>query len=268
MPEFEANGPITAVIRASSGSVNLVAEERNNVEVEIRPDSSSEAARAAAAETRAEMNGDLLLIETPQSKGFVFRRGGAVAITVRMPLDSRLEVTTASSDVQCVGRYSTAEVKTASGDLRIDHVTGDLNRNSASGDTQFGRVDGDFSSHSASGDVRGGVIGGNMTSRSASGDTIVDTVGGSVKAQSASGDIRVGSVAAGTARLTTVSGDVEICVAEGTSVWLDLSSVSGATVSDLNVSDAAPAGGTATLTLHARAVSGDISVRRAVAATR
>jgi hypothetical protein len=268
MPEFATDGPITTVIRALAGSVSLVAEERDNVEVEVRPDATGEAARTAAAETRVEMNGDLLLIEVPQARGFAIRRSAPVAIRVRMPLDSRIEINTASADVQCTGRFGDSEIKTASGDLRMDHVAGDMNRNSASGDTQFARIDGELAAHSASGDLRGGVVGGNMTSRSASGDTIVEAVGGSLKAQSASGDIKIGSVATGTARVSTASGDVELGVATGTSVWLDLSSVSGATVSDLNVSDATPAGGAASLTLHVRTASGDISVRRAVTASR
>ena len=268
MPEFEATGPITAVVRASAGKVDLVAEDRTNVAVEIQAGALGESARAAAAETRVEMNGDLLLIETPQARGFVIRRNAPVNIKVRMPLDSRIEINTASADIHCVGRYATADVKSASGDTRIDHVTGDVNRGSASGDTQFSRIDGDLQCNSASGDVRGGAVGGNLTARSASGDTIVDAVGGSLKAQSASGDINIGTIVGGTTRVTTASGDVKLGVAEGTSVWLDLSSVSGDTTSDLAVSDAAPAGGAATLTLYVRTMSGDIAIRRAAVSAR
>jgi len=268
MPEFEVTGPITAVIRSSAGQVTLLAEDRTTVEVTVRPGASGDAARAAAAETRVEMDGDLLLVETPQARGFIVRRTPPVEITVRLPVDSRAEVHTASADVKCTGRLGAAEIKTASGDVRVDEVAGDLTRNSASGDTQFATVGGDLAATSASGDVRGGYVAGNVTSRSASGDTTIEIVGGSLKAQSASGDIKIGSITAGTARVSTASGDVELGVAQGTSVWLDLSSVSGATVSDLNVTDAAPAGGSASLNLHVRTASGDISVRRAVASAR
>src|SRR5512147_1459761 len=138
MPQFECTGPITAVVRTSAGRVDIIAEERATVEVEVRPGAAGEAARAAAADTKVEMDGDLLLVETPQARGFVIRRNPPVEIAIRMPLDSRIQINSASAD------------------MRIDQVTGDLKRNSASGDIQFNRVDGDLSSHSASGDIRGG----------------------------------------------------------------------------------------------------------------
>ena len=184
------------------------------------------------------MNGDLLLVETPQARGFVVRRTPPVEITVRMPVDSRVEVQhRIRRRASAPAGSATAEVKTASGDVRVDDVAGDLNRNSASGDTQFARSMATWRRTSASGDVRGGYVGGNMTSRSASGDTTHRERSAARSRHSrASGDIKIGSIVAGTARVSTASGDVELGVAQGTSVWLDLSSVSGATVSDLNVS--------------------------------
>ncbi len=266
MPEFEVTGPISAVIRSLSGTVTVIAEDRPTVEVEVRPTGGGEASHSAATDTRVEMNGDSLLVETPQVRGFVVRRSPSVDIQVRLPLDSRIEISTASADVQCSGRYASATIKTASGDLRIDDVAGDLSRNSASGDTRFGQVGGDLTTHSASGDIRGGDVGGSLSARSASGDVTAESVGGSVKAHTASGNIRIGRASTGSARLNSASGDVEIGIAEGTSVWLDLSTVSGSTTSDLAVSDAAPAGGSAGLTLHVRTLSGDIAVRRTAAA--
>lgn len=268
MAEFECNGPITAVVRTVAGRVDIVAEERSNVDVDVRPGAIGEGPRSAAAQTKIEMDGDLLLVETPQARGFVIRRNPPVEIKIRIPLDSRVQISSASADVNCTGRYANADISTASGDVHIDHVAGDLKRNSASGDTQFNRVEGDLASHSASGDIRGGFVGGNMTLRSASGDIGIESVQGSVKAQAASGDIKIGSIIAGTARIHTASGDVELGVAEGTSVWLDLSSVSGDTSSDLAVSDSAPGGGSASLSLHVRTASGDIAVRRAMASAR
>ena len=234
--------------------------------IDVTPGAPSEASRAAAAGTSVEMTGDPLLIETPHAKGFIIRRSAAVKIRVHVPTNSRVQINSASADVRCAGRLGEVDVNSTSGDLRLDHVSGDLKRRSASGDTQFNQVDGDLSLHAASGDVQGGSVSGGITVRSASGDTTLDAVGGSVKAQSASGDIKIGNLAVGTARIHSASGDVEIGVAAGVSVWLDLTSISGDTTSDLPVSDAAPTGGAATLSLHVRTSSGDIKVRRALVA--
>ena len=263
MPEFPVTGPISATVRISSGSLRFVAEQRDSVVVDVRPGNSGEAARQAAAETIVEMTADGLIIETPQARGFIVRRSPSVDITVRLPSDSRIMARTASADVTVDGRLASADINTASGDLRIEHVTGDLRRHSASGDTHFRRVDGTLNADGASGDVRGGIVGGDFTAKSASGDVTIEAVGGSVRATSASGDFQLGNVARGQTNINSASGDVTIGVAEGAAVWMDVSTVSGDTRSELNVSDSSPSGSSATLELSIRTISGDVLIRRA-----
>ncbi len=263
MPEFPVTGPISATVRISSGTLRFVAEQRDSVVVDVRPGNSGEAARQAAAETIVEMTADGLIVETPQARGFIVRRSPSVDITVRLPSDSRIMARSASADVTVDGRLASADINTASGDLRIEHVTGDLRRHSASGDTHFRRVDGTLNADGASGDVRGGVVGGDFTAKSASGDVIIEAVGGSVRATSASGDFEIGNVARGQTNIHSASGDVTVGVAEGTAVWMDVSTISGDTRSELNVSDSSPSGSSATLELSIRTISGDVVIRRA-----
>jgi DUF4097 and DUF4098 domain-containing protein YvlB len=266
MPDFPADGPIAATIRISSGALRIIAEARDTVDVDVRPGSPGDAARQAAAETIVEMTAEGLIVETPQARGFLVRRSPALNITVRLPSDSRIMVRSASADITCEGRLASADINSASGDLSIEHVAGDFERHSASGDTQFRRVDGNMNSNSASGDVRGGAVGGDFTSKSASGDLTLDAVGGSVRAASASGDVHVGNLSRGTTNIHSASGDVFLGVAEGTAVWMDVSTLSGDTRSDLNVSDSSPTGGGTALELTVRTASGDITIRRATAA--
>jgi DUF4097 and DUF4098 domain-containing protein YvlB len=269
MREFACDGPINVDITAAAGLVDVLAEERSSVVVDVTPGSPGDASRVAAAQTVVEMNADLLLIETPPVRGFVLRRSPSVNIRVRVPADSRLRFRGSSADVQCGGRLGDVDISGSSGDARLDHVGGDLRRKTSSGDTLFNRVDGDLSVGGASGDVRGGSVGGGLTSRTASGDVRIGAVAGSVKVQSASGDIEIDNLAQGVARINTTSGDVEVGVAEGASVWLDLYTMSGGTRSDLPISDSAPTGGVAALNLSVRTTSGDIKVRRSrVAAVR
>jgi DUF4097 and DUF4098 domain-containing protein YvlB len=263
MREYACDGPINAIVRMSAGMVDVIAEDRSSVTVDVAPGAGGEASRVAAEQTRVELDGDLLMIETPQTHGFVVRRSGAVNIRVHVPTGSRLQFSSSSGDLRVAGRLGDVEVSTSSGDARLDHVSGDLRRSSASGDTQFNRVDGDLSANGASGDVRGGVVAGGLSTKSASGDVTIGAVAGSVKAQSASGDIEIGNLSAGVARFNSVSGDVSVGVAEGVAVWLDLSSVSGDTRSELPVSESAPAGRAAALNLYVRTVSGDVRVGRA-----
>jgi DUF4097 and DUF4098 domain-containing protein YvlB len=108
------------------------------------------------------------------------------------------------------------------------------------------RVDGDLDAHSASGDIE------------------IGDAGASVRGRTASGDITVLVARRGAVEVKAASGDVSVGVAQGVGVWLDLSTMSGDTTSDLAIGDAAPADG-CDLRLTARTMSGDVHVTRAPA---
>lgn len=262
MFEFPCSGPITAVLRVASGDLRIVAEPRTTVDVDVQPASHGEAGRTAAANTRVEMNGDDLLVEVPQARGFVIRRTPPLNIIVRMPLDSSLTVRSASADITCHGRVGATSVHSASGDLRLDHIAGDFDRHAASGDTYVTMIEGNATLVHASGDMKIGSVGGDITAKSASGDIDVEAVGGSARVSTASGDIKLRDLSSGSTKVHAASGDVLIGVAEGTAVWLDLNSASGDTRSELAISDNTPAGTELNLRLQVRTASGDITVRR------
>jgi DUF4097 and DUF4098 domain-containing protein YvlB len=283
MYDFPAPNPVRASLRLPNGVLTMHAEERDTVEVTVEPGDTSEAAREAATKTKVEMNGDQLVIETAESRGFrLFWRNPKINITVRLPRDSTANVKLASADGRLHGRYADVRIASASGDVqleecsgdvslhtasgtaRVGRVSGSLKAHSASGDLELGDVDRDVTAHSASGDIQVGEVLGGVFANTASGDIRVGPVGGSVKANSASGDIEIGSTRSGLVKVHSASGDVRVGVLAGTAVWLDLSTASGRTTSDLNVTApaAGPVGGDSQLTLQIRTASGDIEVRR------
>ncbi|MGC9666417.1 DUF4097 family beta strand repeat-containing protein [Planosporangium sp. 12N6] len=263
MYEFDCPEPVTLSLRIAGGAAEIVAEDRRTATVEVAPYDGSDAARDAAARTRVDLRDGTLVVEAPEWTGWLFRRGPRVRVTVRLPQDGVLAVKVASADVRASGRYRSASLATASGDLALDHVTGDASVHAASGDLQVGRVDGDLKLNSASGDITVGYVGGDATAHSASGDISLDHAGGSVRATTASGDLRIGTATTGTVRVNSASGDVTIGVATGIGVWLDLSSVSGGTRTDLAMPGDQDEQATPSLTLQVRTVSGDIDVHRA-----
>jgi DUF4097 and DUF4098 domain-containing protein YvlB len=268
MYEFDCPAPITLSLRVAGGEAEIIAEDRTDATVEVSPFDGSEASRNAAARTRVDLHGGVLVVEAPEWTGLLFRRGPRVRVTVHLPQDSELNVTVASADVRAVGRYRAANIISASGDVSIEHVAGDGSAKAASGDIRVGRVDGDLRITGASGDFFVGQVGGEVSASSASGDIAVDRVGGSLRATTASGDVRVGAATTGTVQVKSASGDVSIGVVPGTGVWLDLTSLSGDTHTDLAMPQAAGPAGTgeqsaATLSLQVRTASGDIDVHRA-----
>jgi hypothetical protein len=267
MYEFKTNGPIVADIEVARGGISVTADDVDGVTVDVTPDDGSGASRAAAENTRVDLDGDTLVVETPDRSPTSWRRGGAVRVVARVPLDSRLRLKVASADAEVRGRWQEASIRSASGDINVEEVTGDAEVNTASGDVRIGRVGGALQGHSASGDLSVGALGGDASLHSASGDIDVQDSGGSVQVRTASGDIDVHRARRGVVRAQTASGDVTVAVEPGTRVYLDVSTVSGSTRSDLD--HTAPlADNGADLTIAVRTVSGDFTVLRAAQTAR
>jgi hypothetical protein len=268
MPEFPCPKPITVKIKLPGGTADLYAEERDTAAVEVEPYDRSGAAAEAAERTVVELQGDTLIVEYPARSGWLPRLRDKVRIRVFVPLDSSVVATLASADLACHGRFAAVNAKTASGSVSVEEVTGHLGVDTASGDVHAGRV-GRLETESASGDLRASRVGGDAKANSASGDVEIDELGGALTANTASGDLRVGVARRGAIKVNTASGDVSVGVAAGTRTWLDLSSMSGSTTSDLAMTDAAgapdSAGTTETgLSVQVRTLSGDVRVHRAV----
>ena len=97
----------------------------------------------------------------------------------------------------------------------------------------------------------------------ASGDVQVEEAGSSVTVNTASGDQVVGSAVKGRVTLKSASGDLEIGIREGSTLFVNARSRSGDVRSELPVSDAPPEGDAPHVELRANTMSGDIRVARA-----
>lgn len=259
--DFDCPTAVHVLTRLGGGSVEIVAEQRNTATVQVAPYDDSESAREAAANTRVDLRDGRLVVEAPEAAGWLFRRSPRLRVDIRLPLDCTLQVNVASAEANCHGRYASAVVNSASGDVRFEQVTGDLSANTASGDLRLGHVGGQLRVNAASGDISVQAVDGEVTAHTASGDIEIARAGAGVNAKTASGDVRVGTARRGDIRVTSASGDVSVGVAEGTGVWLDLTTMSGATRSDLAVGEAVSEA-RKDLTVQVRTLSGDIDVHR------
>lgn len=260
MPEFPCPKPVNTVVRLATGELEITAEERDTALVDVQPADDRPASLEAAERTKVEMRGDTLTVAAPES-GWLSRRAGALMVTIRVPLDSRLAVKFAATRVGCHGRFATLDADGASGGLTIDHVTGDAKVKIAGGDIVAGQIDGKFEVGGASGDITAQHVGGPVDARLASGNVNIGTAAASVKARTASGRVAIGAVERGTVNVRTASGDVAVGVRSGTGVWLDLNTLSGRTTNDLDMT----AGGGESghdLSVEVRTASGDIAILR------
>ena len=181
------------------------------------------------------------------SIGTLFGNGGLL-VRARIPHGASVKVKTASADTELSGQFAKLELNSASGDVRLrGQVAEDAKIKTVSGDVELDRVDGDLSVQCVSGDIR------------------ARAVAGSVDTKSVSGDIRLDALTAGDVRFTSVSGDIEIGIAQGSLIDVDAGSTSGDLTSDVPLGREPVSGeaGGPTVVLRGRTVSGDVRVFRA-----
>jgi DUF4097 and DUF4098 domain-containing protein YvlB len=175
--------------------------------------------------------------------------GSELRVRATVPHSAGVKVKTASADTHLDGSFGPLGVNSVSGDVRLrGEIAGGANVKTVSGDADLDRVEGDLSAHTVSGDLR------------------IGPIAGSSDVKTVSGDISLRAVAAGDIRFTSVSGDIEIGIAEGSALDVDAGSTSGDLSSEVPLAsepvpsetDAAP-----TVVLRGRTVSGDVKVFRA-----
>jgi DUF4097 and DUF4098 domain-containing protein YvlB len=257
--EFPGSDPIEIHVDIAAGSVAISAEPAEVTTVSLLPSGHGSNDDRLVSDVQVSFSHGRLEIIQPKRAGFLRGRSG-LDLTVKAPAGSQAIVRTASADVVCVGELAELDAKTASGDLTAASVTGPLEVKTASGDVWLEHAGTAVQVHTASGDVRLREAGGDISVDSASGDVSIGTAGASVRAQTASGDVRISKVTAGQADVKTVSGDCSVGVAQGTGVYLDLSSLSGQIK---NLLDETGETGDVSLQVTCRSVSGDIRITRA-----
>jgi hypothetical protein len=249
--QFHTPGLRGVEITIPAGDVDLRSVDGDESHVVVEGDD------RLVEQTVVELRGDQLVVEFRGKRGmlgitigigdFSFG-GGRLHVRASVPHSVKARIATASADMTLQGRFAALETKTASGDLVVD-----------------GEIEGQADVKTVSGDVRLCPVGGETRIKSVSGNVGVRSVGGSLEARSVSGDLRVESIRAGHADLTSISGDIEVGIASGSSIDVDASSVSG------DLSSEVPLAGTPgemgdggpIVVVRGKTISGDFKVARA-----
>ena len=264
MPTFQTPDPITASVEVVSGSVHVIATDRDDTVVQIIPRDPHRTSDIRVAEAaRVDFREGTLTVSA--GRRFIsLGRGGAVDVDIELPSRSRLQVSSVSAQVRADGAFGDCRLSTVSGDATVQTIVGNLKGDSASGDAAVESLAGMAVVSTASGDATVGELTGDVKFRAASGSLSVTQLLGTVNAQTASGDITVADAMSGGVSVQTGSGDIEVGVAEGTAARLDLRTHSGKVRNTLRSTDG-PADDDETLTVNVTTGSGDIAVQRATA---
>lgn len=281
MPVFTTPEAISVTIDLSVGDVRLVASDRAETVVEVRPSNESDDSDVQAAQqTHVEYADGALTVRGPRSPVFDFsKKTRSVVVLVELPAGSAVRGDLSVGDIQGVGVLGECRFKSSVGHFRLDrtgrlrlnttgHVTvgtvvGDAEVATGSGRVQIGEIDGAAVVENTNGPTDLGTVTGALRVRSANGDIRVERAEAGVDAKTSNGTIRIGEVARDSVTLHTSAGDLEVGVAAGTAARLDLKTGHGRVDNALRDLAGAPDGSGATVDLRAHTGFGDISIHRA-----
>jgi len=213
-------------------------------------DSASSSDVKVAEKTKVDFSAGELSIKTTKSGD----KNGSVAITIDLPVGSRLVLNTAWTDVHADGLLGDCELNMASGQVQLDHIAA-LRGNLASGGVAIGHIAGTANIEGGAAGVRIGEVEGTVRYQGSTGkiwighavsDVVLGSAGGSFDIDRAEGSviakagncpIRVGRMTRGQAELMNASGGIEVGIGEGTAAWVDARSTKGAVRSSLPAQD-------------------------------
>jgi DUF4097 and DUF4098 domain-containing protein YvlB len=284
MPVFETPEPISVRLDLGVADVRMVAADRVDTVVEVRPSHQSRGSDIKAAEqTRVEYSNGRLSVRMAKEWTRYTPFGGtaSVDITIELPTGSQVHGGSEMGPYDIDGRLEECTVRTGAGSVRLDRtgplivstgigeiianrVAGAAELRTGSGQVRIGGIDGTASIKNGNGETRIGDVGGDLRVKAANGDITVTTARSSVVAKSANGNVRVGDVMSGAVVLETAAGEIEVGIHEGTAAFLDVKTQAGNVRSSLQASNAPEPSGP-TVEVRARTSYGDIVITRAPA---
>lgn len=177
MHTFDTTTPIRAVVDVPGGHVRLIAAERTETTIEIRPADAAKGRDVKAAErTTVELHEGTLHVTT-LTKHEAFGPSGAVEVTVQLPAGSAAEVT-GVAELRGVGRLGDVVADDSYGHIKLDEAA-TVRLTTQAGDVSVGRLTGPAQISTAKGDIRiAEAVRGALVLTTQMGDVTVDAAAG------------------------------------------------------------------------------------------
>lgn len=281
MPTFDTPDPIVVDLELGVGDVRIVATDRADTIVDVRPTNPARKGDVTAAEgTRVEYIGGRLLIKAPRGwKQWAPWRGGeSVDVQIALPAGSRVHGDAAIAALHTSGRlgecrYQTSlgdiqvsqagpvQLKTGGGDITLDYATDRVDVTVGFGAVRIDRIAGTAVIKNSNGDTWIGEVAGDLQVNGANGRIEVDHAAATLTAKTANGDVRVRDVMRGAILVESGRGRIEVGVRDGVAAWLDLNTRYGNVRSDLDEARE-PEPGEDTVEVRAHTSYGDITISR------
>ncbi|MFE6336217.1 DUF4097 family beta strand repeat-containing protein [Streptomyces sp. NPDC057798] len=221
MQTFATPAAITAVLDIPGGRIQIIAADRTDTTVEIRPAAPAKNRDTKAAEqVQVAYDEGVLCITAPEATNRLLGSLGSVEVTVQLPAGSRIQAKADAAELRGVGRLGHVDFDGGYRSVKLDEIAGAR-----------------LTAHDAT------ITVGRLT--------------GPADITTQRGDIHITEATHGTVTLTTQQGDIEIGAAPGVSATLDAGTGYGRVHNSLKNSE----GSAAPLALHATTTHGDITAR-------
>jgi hypothetical protein len=282
MPAFETPQPIAVTVELFLGHVEIIASDRTDTVVEVRPsDGAKKDDVRAAQETEVDFAAGNLTVKAPTwwtKMNILFGANPSIDVTIEVPTGSRLHGSAHMCGFLVTGKLGQCELKchvgnlqldevgplklqTSAGNVTVDQVMGGANI-TTNGIVRVREINGSAVVKNTHGDSTIHEVAGDLQVNAAHGNITVERPRGSVTAKTANGSIRVGDAARGTLRLETATGELEVGIHPGSAAYLDVHTKSGA-LQNLMESAGQPTQGEETVHVYARNSFGNIIIRPA-----
>jgi hypothetical protein len=280
MPTFDTPEPISVTLEVGVGDIQVVASDRTDTIVDVRPSDPAKKSDVTAAEqTHVEFSSGRLLVKAPKGwRQWSFRGGGeSIDVRIELPTGSQVIGEAGVAALRCTGRIGGCRYKTGAGDIQLDQAgplelkagEGDITVGQAVGDVEvstagavgIGSIDGTAMIKNSNGDTWIGEVTGDVRVNAANGWITIDRARAAASAKTANGDVRLGEVERGAVLAESAYGKIDVGIREGVTAWLDLNTRFGNVQNGLQASDR-PTPDEEAVDVRARTSYGDITIRR------
>lgn len=250
---------LTVDVKLATGDITLVEGRPGAARVQLQ--GPADVLERMRVDTIEHEGGTRLLVHAPEQR-FRLRSRGDVQVQLTVPTTTSLTARVAAADVRATLPLADVTVQAAAGDVHVAEVTGLLEVSTAAGDVLAGDIRGAARVTTASGDVELGAVAGPIQVRTVSGDVRVRRSDADLVARTVSGDVVVQDLRRGEVSVSTTAGHVDLTIAPGKQVHLDVSTVTGELRSELQDGPGHEVAGEVDIAVRCRSVSGGVHLRR------
>ncbi|MFJ4657143.1 DUF4097 family beta strand repeat-containing protein [Nocardia sp. NPDC088792] len=143
MPAFATPNPIALTVDVLSANVTVIASDRTDTIVQIRPTDAAKPADIRTAEhTQVDFTDGALTVKTPKSWRTHTPFGGnpSIEVTIEVPTGSQLHATAGMGRVLGAGPLGECELKVSAGDIIVEQPLGSVTAKTAKGNIRIGEA--------------------------------------------------------------------------------------------------------------------------------